>query len=239
MVGGRSLIEADMFKAKVNESGKPGGDFETEACFVAENKTSPPLKGLQRRDASFKAPPRLVSDQLINIFFQEWAPLFPVLHRPTFLGMYANVMASPEGTQDYLTIAQLNLVFGIGTLSAKVGRHIVECARSAAKLCAQSNKQNIESFDNQWTAALEAIMFEQSLSTLQCLVLAQMYCIIDADYKRLLHYKGIAVSLAHRLGLHQSQKRFALGALAAETRKKVFWVLYTLDWFVDASRVSV
>ena len=101
-------------------------------------------------------------------------------------------------------------------------------------MCAQTNKQNIASFESQWTAALEVILFEQNLSTLQCLVLAQMYCIINGDYKRLLHYKGIAVSLAHRLGLHQSQKRFALGALTAETRKRVFWTLYTLDWFVDA-----
>ena len=128
--GSRSLKQ-DTFKAKVHESGKSGADFKTEACFVAEKKASPPLKGLQRRGASFKAPPRLVSDQLINIFFQEWAPLFPVLHRPTFLGTYTNVMANPEGTQDHLTIAQLNLVFGIGTLSAEVRRHILMCARSA------------------------------------------------------------------------------------------------------------
>jgi hypothetical protein len=53
-----------------------------------------------------------------------------------------------------------------------------------------------------------------------------------ADYKRLQHYKGIAVGLSHRLGLHQSQKRFSFGALTIETRKKVFWTLYTLDWFV-------
>lgn len=77
------------------------------------------------------------------------------------------------------------------------------------------------------------------MTALQCLVLAQIYCLQRADYARLLKYKGLAISLSHRLGLHQSQKRFALGALTSETRKKVFWTLYTLDWYVPLCRLSV
>jgi hypothetical protein len=70
---------------------------------------------------------------------------------------------------------------------------------------------------------------DNDVATLQCLVLAQIYCLLKADYARLLKYKGLAVGLSQRLGLHQSQKRFALGALTSETRKKVFWSLYTVD----------
>lgn len=105
-------------------------------------------------------------------------------------------------------------------------------------ICTQGNRQSTTSFEIQWQAALEAILFEQSLSTLQCLVLAQMYCIAKADYNKLLHYKGIAISLSHRLGLHQSQKRFSLGVLTVETRKKVFWTLYSLDWSVNSAYIS-
>lgn len=72
---------------------------------------------------------------------------------------------------------------------------------------------------------------DNSMTALQCLVLAQIYCLQKADHARFLKYKGLAISLSHRLGLHQSQKRFALGALTSETRKKVFWTLYTLDWY--------
>jgi hypothetical protein len=71
---------------------------------------------------------------------------------------------------------------------------------------------------------------DNSLPALQCFVLAQISCLLSADYPRLLKYKGLAISLSQRLGLHQSQKRFALGALTAETRKKVFWTLYVVDW---------
>ena len=71
---------------------------------------------------------------------------------------------------------------------------------------------------------------DNDVATLQCLVLAQIFCLLKADYSRLLKYKGLAIGLSQRLGLHQNQKRFALDALTSETRKKVFWSLYTVDW---------
>ena len=67
-----------------------------------------------------RVPPRLLSDQLINIFFQEWAPLFPVLHRPTFLKLYADYVSQPEALNDGHSLAQLHLVFGIAALSSEV-----------------------------------------------------------------------------------------------------------------------
>lgn len=76
---------------------------------------------------------------------------------------------------------------------------------------------------------------DDSIETLKALVLAIMYCTLRGDHRRLQHYKGIAVGLSHRLGLHQSQKRFSFGALTGETRKKVFWTLYTLDCFSAAA----
>lgn len=68
-----------------------------------------------------------------------------------------------------------------------------------------------------------------SVPALQCLVLAQIYCMTKADYKSLVRYRGLAVGLCQMLGLHQSQTPFALNALATETRKKVFWCQYVLD----------
>ncbi|KAL8647523.1 MAG: hypothetical protein Q9210_005507 [Variospora velana] len=91
----------------------------------------------------------------------------------------------------------------------------------------QWNKQATETFEHQWRDAVEAILPENTLATLQCLVLAQLYCVAKADFNKLLHYKGMAISLSHRLDLHQSQKRFSLGALTGETRKRVFWTLFS------------
>ncbi|KAI1355255.1 fungal-specific transcription factor domain-containing protein [Xylaria sp. FL0043] len=209
---GRAFIET--FKRKIQENGKPCGDFNPEAflhiqgCYPLVAK--PPSQSL-------RVPPRLFSDRCVNVYFQEWAPLFPVLHKPTFLHLYEDFASDSDKIKNSHKLAQLYLVFSIAALSSE-----------------QPDLDQIAACELQWQKALDAVMMDNTMHTLQCLVLALVYCTIRADYKRLQHYKAIAVGLSHRLGLHQSQKRFSFGALTIETRKKVFWTLYTLDCFSAA-----
>jgi hypothetical protein len=205
---GRSFIES--FKRNLQEQGKSYSEFNPETFLHSEKKLAAFPEGSVERLA---APPRLFTDRCVNVYFQEWAPLFPVLHKPAFLRLYEEFVVDPEKMESSHKIAQLYLVFGIAALS---GEH--------------NDAQQKRLCESRWQRALDAVVMESSMETLQCLVLAIMYCSTTADYQRLQHYKGIAVSLSHRLGLHQSQKRFSFGALTIETRKKVFWTLYTLDW---------
>ncbi|KAH6655460.1 fungal-specific transcription factor domain-containing protein [Truncatella angustata] len=209
---GRTFIE--LFKRKMQENGKSCSDFNPEAFLHIQG--CHPLVA-QPPASSMKTPPRLFSDRCVNVYFQEWAPLFPVIHKPTFLRIYEEFGADADKVKSHHKIAQLNLVFCIAALSSEL-----------------PDTEQIAACEQQWQKALDAILMENTMNTLQCLVLALMYCAVRADYKRLIHYKGIAVALSHRLGLHQSQKRFSFGALTIETRKKVFWTLYTLDCFSAA-----
>lgn len=209
----RTFIEA--FKQKVQEKGQSTADIYTDKLLPHSVKSS---NLDSNQEVVWKAPPRLVSDQLINVFFQEWAPLFPVLHKPAFLTLYEKYVADAEQVTDQAELAQLNLVFGIATLS------------SGTRL-----SDDLESFQSQWKVAIDAILKENSMPTLQALVLAQIFCILQGDYTALLTYKGLSTTLSARLGLHQSQKRFTLGTLTCETRKKVFWTLYTVDCFSAVS----
>ncbi|ROT35503.1 transcriptional activator protein acu-15 [Sodiomyces alkalinus F11] len=206
---GRSFIEA--FKRRLQESGKTCSDFNAEAFLHIQG--CPPLTQDAVRD-TMRVPPRLFSDRCVNVYFQEWAPLFPVLHKPTFLRIYEDFVSDPEKIKSNHKVAQIYLVFAIATLSSS-----------------SPDVEQLASCERRWQRAIDAILMENTMATLQCLVLALMYCTARADYKRLQHYKGVAVGLSHRLGLHQSQKRFSFGALTIETRKKVFWTLYTLDCF--------
>lgn len=147
--------------------------------------------------------------------------MFPVLHKPTFLRLYEEFMADPDKITEPHRLAQLHLVFGIAGLSSE-----------------SPDRAQIAICEHQWRSSLELILMDNTLATVQCLVLALIYCTSNADYSRLQHYKGIAVGLSHRLGLHQSQKRFSFGALSIETRKKVFWTLYTVDWYVITQQHS-
>lgn len=167
---------------------------------------------------SSSIPPRLFSDRCINIFWQEHAPLFPVLHKPTFLRLYEEYVAKPEEMVDNQKLAMLHLVFCIAGFSSDL-----------------PDKEDIALCERQWRKSLSAIALDGTLSTLQCLVLACLYCSQTGDFDSLQTYKAIAVGLSQRLGLHYNQKRFSHGPLTTETRKKVFWALYTVDCFSAAS----
>jgi hypothetical protein len=110
-------ILIDAFKRKIQESGKSCPDFNTSA-FLCTRIQSAPFP--QQQSFILNAPSRLASDQMVNIFFQEWAPLFPVLHRPTFLTAYEEFVAGPEELDDNQKLAQLYLVFSIAALSNEV-----------------------------------------------------------------------------------------------------------------------
>ena len=123
----------DAFKSKLQESGKVNSTFDSKAFFTPSSRLTltTPLAATQSESGLVKlpgseglrVPPRLLSDQMINVYFQEWAPLFPVLHRPTFLKMYADYVANPASIKDPHSIAQLHLVFGIAALSSEVRRY--------------------------------------------------------------------------------------------------------------------
>lgn len=204
---------AAAFKRKIQETGKPCAEFNPEAFLHMQG--CPPLTA-RLPEASVRVPPRMFSDRCVNVYFQEWAPLFPVLHKPTFLRLYEEFVADPEKVRNKHKLAQLYLVFSLAGLSSS-----------------SPDLHQLASCERQWTEALDHLLLENTMSTLQCLLLALLYFSLTADYRRLQHYKSIAVGLSQRLGLHQSQKRFSFGALTLETRKKVFWTLYTVDWYAN------
>lgn len=94
-------------------------EIRADSFFNADPKQR---KSAHERSPAWRAPPRLLSDQLVNIFFQEWAPIFPVLHRPTFLHLYEDFTAAPESMSDKKSLAQLHLVFAIAAQSNNVCR---------------------------------------------------------------------------------------------------------------------
>lgn len=218
ILGPKSVLTkiSDAFKRKIQESGKSLSGFNTEA-FLNVQGDSTRISISSPSPKTSTVPPRMFTDRCVNVFFQEWAPLFPVLHKPTFLRLYEDYMSNPDAIKEPHKLAQLHLIFGIAGLSSDSPDH-----------------QEISMCEQQWRSSLELVLMDNTLITLQCLVLALIYCISKADYNRLQHYKGIAVGLSHRLGLHQNQKRFSFGALTNETRKKVFWTLYTVDWYVSS-----
>ncbi|KAJ5158201.1 Transcription factor [Penicillium coprophilum] len=203
---------ANVFTDKLVTEGKSATKVPTGALTALSTSV---LQGAPNQNV--KTPPRLVSDQLINIFFQEWAPLYPVVHRPTILKAYGQYLNNTEILQrDAHVMAQLNLIFGIAALSS-ISR----------------TNQDPTFFEENWSATLDSLSSEASISSLQCFVLGQIYCMTKGDYRTLLRYRALGVDICHQLGMHENQES-STNPLEDETRKKVFWSQYVLDRFCSA-----
>jgi len=107
---------ADAFAIKAQEHNRSSSALAADKLLALRPHSST-SSGLEESEA----PPRLLSDQMVNIFLQEWLPLFPVLHRPTFLALYEKYVSNEADIKDKGSLAMLNLVFGIATLSSEVG----------------------------------------------------------------------------------------------------------------------
>ena len=200
--------------------------FTNKLVLEGKSATKVPTKALTALSAlvfqgtpnqPVKTPPRLVSDQLINIFFQEWAPLYPVVHRPTILKAYEQYLNNTETLQrNPHVMAQLNLIFGIAALSSM-----------------SRTNQDPTFFEENWSATLDSFSSETSISSLQCFVLGQIYCMTKGDYRTLLRYRALGVDICHQLGMHENQESSG-NPLEDETYKKVFWSQYVLDRFCSA-----
>ncbi|KAJ6022438.1 hypothetical protein N7499_007752 [Penicillium canescens] len=203
---------ADVFTDRLVSQGKSATKIPTVALTALSTSVS---RG--KPSQAVKTPPRLVSDQLINIFFQEWAPLYPVVHRPTILKAYEQYLSNTESLQrDAHAMAQLNLIFGIAALSS-ISR----------------TNQDPTFFEENWSTTLDSFSGETSMSSLQCFALGQIYCMTKGDYRTLLRYRALGVDICHQLGLHENLDT-STNPLEDETRKKVFWSQYVLDRFCSA-----
>ncbi|KPI43249.1 Transcriptional activator protein acu-15 [Cyphellophora attinorum] len=217
---GASTVAAfvESFEQKIQEHEKRPANISASTLISETAATKHVLTNAS------KTPPRILSDQYINLFFQEWQPLFPVLHRPTFLRVYENYLAGPDAgnwQSNKQAIAQLFLIFEIAALSS--GHQL---------------KSNCPTYENQWRRALYATSAAPNVAAIQSHVLAQLCYLLRGDYPQLARHRGIAVGMCHQLGLHQGHKYHTHGVFEAETRRKVFWCQYTLDKFASAATGS-
>ncbi|PFH55948.1 hypothetical protein XA68_17334 [Ophiocordyceps unilateralis] len=191
--------------------GNQFSDFNAEDLLLAQ--FSAPVTSPGSFQSSY-LPLGLFSDRYVDVFFREWAPLFPVLDRITFLQTYDEFISQPDRVRCGYQLAQLHLVFAIAELSS-----------------ASPNLEQVASYESRWTGVVETQSLADTLDALQCLVLAVLYCTLLGDNRRLQYYKSLAVGLSHRLGLNPGQKRFPVW----RTREMVSLTLYTLDCFTAAS----
>jgi hypothetical protein len=115
------ILLIDTLKQRMQEVGRYTVEFETEQFFQGQPCAIATDSALQ--PDGLKPPPRLLSDHLLVSYFQEYHPLFPVLHRPTFLSTYEKLVADTTSAASLPAhdVAKLFLVFAIALQQHDVG----------------------------------------------------------------------------------------------------------------------
>jgi len=167
------------------------------------------------------------ADNFISCFFSFIHPLFPILHRPSFLHQYELWRAREDGSNkcgvlpnldEAIFIASLNLVFALG------------CQFS--DLIAPADKPSLA--DDFYQRSRQLLLFEildsTSLSLVQMLLLTGVYLQSTQHANRCWNTVGLAIRVAQSLGLNvHDSGRSPSSQLEREMRRRVWHTCVNLD----------
>ncbi|KAH6684799.1 fungal-specific transcription factor domain-containing protein [Halenospora varia] len=188
--------------------------------------TPPEEDGLSLDVAAIALPERHLADDLLANFWENVHPIFPVLHRPSMIDCYEQLWVANRGQRsksrygDYskpMFHAILNILLAIGCQYSNTS--VPQQSFPMADLFYQRSKKLIP-FDE----------LDNSLSTVQLLLLTGIYLQSTRYLDRCWNTIGLALRIAQGLGLHinkpisvtESQKQ-------REMRRRVWYICVMMD----------
>ncbi|KAK5678280.1 hypothetical protein LTS10_009452 [Elasticomyces elasticus] len=188
-------------------------------------KSLPPL-----RDQDCVLPLRRSADDYLACFWNFTHPVFPVLHKPTFVTQYNRLWntdaADPSSDSDYderTFLAILNMVFALRS-------------RSSSTIPAEESDDAANEF---WDRSRRLLSYDildrPSLAIVQLLLLSSMYLQSSKSASACWNTVGLAIRVAQSIGLHaesdggiQSGIRRKLARL--QTKRKVWHTLSAMTF---------
>ncbi|KAI9001236.1 fungal-specific transcription factor domain-containing protein [Trametes punicea] len=170
-------------------------------------------------------PERDLADKLVDAYFARFHFLMPVLDKPEFMRRYT-----------YLMDHQNDAAF--------IRNHTAFVASVCAVFAVASrfvDDPRLTKFDNLDDAGMGMVYYERALilhhisyptiqvEHVQCfLLMSSFLCSVNCLPQAWL-LVGQAVRAAQDIGLHRSPRRLLISPIEKETRRKIWWGVYTLD----------
>ncbi|KAJ5701042.1 hypothetical protein N7488_008590 [Penicillium malachiteum] len=171
-------------------------------------------------------PPTEYCDELKMIYFQSFAPLFPILHGPTFQDEYSEFSENP----DQASLAWLALLFAV------LGSAVLGLEHDSPLLKSLSRKGTplerlSEISERYYTAAMKCLeadryLWRHNISTLKALLI--MIYGIHHSHGQAWTLLGLVYFLALSIGCHVDPAVFSLDIVEAEERRRCWLALTTL-----------
>jgi hypothetical protein len=197
-----------------------------QASVKHSNKT--PERLPEWTNGAAMLPRRRNADDFLACYWEFTHPLFPVLHKPSFLKQYQNLWANeqePEardlntlGMEELIFTATLNLVFALG------------CMFSNLVPPSQKNSMSDEFYQKSRHTLLFEVLDSTSLSLVQMMCLTGVYLQSTQHANRCWNSVGLAIRVAQSLGLHLNEVTGKkIPQLEREMRRRVWHTCLILD----------
>ncbi|KAJ7047591.1 fungal-specific transcription factor domain-containing protein [Mycena alexandri] len=170
-------------------------------------------------------PPRDLADKLVNAYFSRIHFLNPVIDKPSFLRKYTQVMDSmPDPGFARAEAAFTSLVFAVFACSAR----LVEDPRLSISESQDDGGMGMLYYER--ALILQYISHANTqIAHVQCFILLSSFlCSINCLPQAWI-LVGQAVRTGQDLGLHRTPRRLVITPIDKETRRKVWWGVYSLD----------
>lgn len=167
---------------------------------------------------------KVVSVQVVNLFFLFTERVFPVLHQPTFRGVVDHLYNSdPVPDDDFELLAQFYFALSIG-YCFDTQRRREDCNRDQISALQTACRCHISRLH--WRV--------DGLARLQTLALHSYALTLLRQRSQAMRISAMANMAALEVGLHHDGKQFKGNPLETEMRRRVFWCVFMLHLFNSA-----
>ncbi|KAF1809717.1 hypothetical protein P152DRAFT_476138 [Eremomyces bilateralis CBS 781.70] len=172
-------------------------------------------------------PPMKRAEKLVDIAFECAFPLLQFIHRPTFQNQFEEYYPVENSNVEGNEPRFLALLLGVLAVGELFSADVVE--PGSGKGHVQTSQAELYYRAGQSLIDVTDIRDIMSLQALVCFVIyLQSSAMISHCYTHIC----IALSSATRMGLHRSATSQRFGSIDREVRKRIFWVIRTMDTYV-------
>lgn len=171
-------------------------------------------------------PRRLHADKFVSCYWEFIHPLFPVLHKTTFMEQYQHFWATESGSEGRMPfksdkeyavfVSMLNLVFALGCQFSDLVRDTQK-----ASVAHDFYERSRQSYNHDWLDSAD-------LPLVQLLLLNGVYLQSTHHANRCWNSIGLAIRVAQILGL-QVKSTNVTSQLQREMRKRIWYTCVNLD----------
>ncbi|KAF8537240.1 fungal-specific transcription factor domain-containing protein [Trichophaea hybrida] len=201
-------------KRRASESGVIGSTYHLDDLDISLAKTQVDI---------YIVPEKPIADGLIDAYFTTVHPLFPIIHKPSFLSQYALLYSSEDPSSvSGKWLAILNLIFAIGQRYYDMTGSY-QRTETAQHLIFFTRARILGALDG-------GVLFGiATLEDVQTMGLVGMYFLAGKQTNRSWNVVGHAVRLSYGIGLHLHNVAQTLSALQKEMRIRVWYSVYYLE----------